>query len=257
MLIDCHTHIGDNQHIRSSVHDLLMSMDKSYIDKSLVFAGKLNNIDNTQMLAAIAPHKKRLYGVAAYHPEDDTLDEVILKDAILNKSVVAVKFYLGYDHWYPNDFRIQSILSLMEDHNITAIFHCGDCLNSVKKAKLKYAHPLGVDDPAVDHPNLKIVIAHMGFPWHRDTAEVCYKNANVYTDISGFVYNNFDEHSLKQFSKTVTEFLDIAPSKKLLFGTDFPISSQTSYREAVDILNMNGVLNSAALFENVNKAFNL
>jgi len=71
-IIDCHTHIGRNEHINSSVDDLLRSMDKSEIEKSLVFAGELNGIDNNYLLEQIAPHRDRLYGVAAYHLDQNT-----------------------------------------------------------------------------------------------------------------------------------------------------------------------------------------
>jgi uncharacterized protein len=251
MIIDVHTHIGMNEHINSSVDNLLLSMDKSKIDKALVFAGEINGITNSYMLEQIALHKDRLYGVAAYHPDNNYNDLHIIYDSIDNEKAVAVKFYLGYDHWYPNDHKIYEILEHLDRKGSTAIFHCGDCLNTVKKAKLKYSHPLGIDDPAVDYPNLNIVIAHMGFPWHRDTAEVCYKNKNVYADISGFVYGDFDSDSQDKFRKVISEFTDICPADKLLFGTDFPISNQDSYIATVFDMELESI------FNNANKAFNL
>jgi uncharacterized protein len=228
MILDCHTHIGRNEHINATVDQLLRSMDTAEIDKSLVFAGKLNSVSNEYLAEQIAPHKDRLYGVACFHPNDSlsALDKLLAE----NSQIVAVKFYLGYDHWYPWDNHICSALIRCQLKNIPAIFHCGDCLNSVRSAKLKYAHPLGIDDVAVDHPNTKFVIAHMGFPWHRDAAEVCYKNKNVYADISGFVYGKFNDESQKKFDKVVEEFVELAPSSKLLFGSDWPISDQESYR---------------------------
>jgi len=122
----------------------------------------------------------------------------------------------------------------VSDFKIPAIFHCGDCLNSVKHAKLKYAHPLLIDEPATDYDDVNFVIAHMGYPWHRDAAQVCYKNPNVYADISGFVYGEFDREDQLKFERTLKEFLDIAGTDKLLFGTDAPISNQASYVEALD-----------------------
>lgn len=254
MLVDCHTHIGRNHHINSSVDDLLKSMDKAGVDKSLVFAGKLNDCPNNYLYDQLKGHRDRLYGIAAWHPDDANLidDRHRLFDDIDEGKVVGVKFYLGYDHWYPHDHRIYDILGKLQKSNVPAIFHCGDCLSSVNHAKLKYAHPLGIDEVAVDYPNLKIVIAHVGFPWVIDTAEVCYKNKNVYTDISGFVYGNFDDDSKFKFQKMIDQFTDIASSDKLLFGTDFPISNQKSYVESLD-----GIFNPTYLSENVIKVFNL
>ena len=234
MIIDCHSHLGKNKNINASVGELLHSMDKANIDKALVFAGRLNAASNQYVLEQIKPHKDRLYAVAACHLEDSKDDDKYLHSLIDGKEVVAVKFYLGYEYWYPTDHRIYAMLEHMRDKNITAIFHCGDCLNTVKGAKLKYAHPLEIDDVAVDFPDQKIVIAHMAFPWVRDAAEVCYKNANVYSDISGFVYGQFGLTDYSKFKRVLEEFLSICPGKKLLFGTDWPISDQSSYVQALN-----------------------
>lgn len=259
MIYDCHTHIGRNKHINSSIKDLLNSMDRANISKSLVFAGKLNDVDNEYLLKEIKNHRDRLYAVAAFHPYDTEIETSILKKCIEERQFVAVKFYLGYDHWYPNDSRIYEMLNFINEHKVAAIFHCGDCLNSVKAAKLKYSHPLNIDDPATDFPNINFIIAHMGNPWILDTAQVCYKNDNVYTDISGYVYNNFSEEMKKCFHEDISHFLKICSKpEKLLFGTDFPISNQKSYVETInDYFCQYGQINPELMTDNVKKAFNL
>ena len=255
MIIDSHTHIGRNEHINSSAEDLLRSMDSCGIDNALVFAGKLNDAPNEYLLEQILPHKDRLFGVAACHPSDFVTDRAMDEffDVLDEKQIVAVKFYLGYDHWYPDDVNIKRVLRVLELNEIPAIFHTGDCLASIQHAKLKYAHPLGIDDVAVDYPDLKIVMAHMAYPWQREAAEVCYKNKNVYADMSGFVYGDFNAKEVRHFHKVVEEFTTIAGgTDKLLFGTDFPISNQKSYIDTVaDMIGMK------AVSENIHKVFNL
>lgn len=256
MIIDTHVHIGRNEHINANVDQLLHSMDKASIDKALVFAGKLNDCPNEYLLEQIAPHKDRLYGVACFHPEDK-FKQSVLEDLLQDsEQIVGVKFYLGYDHWYPNNGLIYSVLDTLQQRNLPALFHCGDCLNSVKKAKLKYAHPLGVDDPAVDFPNNKFVICHVGYPFQREAAEVCYKNSNVYADISGFVYGDFNMQQTHHFRDVINEFVQIAGgTDKLLFGTDWPISNQESYIQTVRSLVLD---NKDNIFEhNARKVFKI
>ncbi len=263
MLIDCHTHIGRNEHINSTVDVLLKSMDAARIDKSFVFAGALNACPTDFMLGQIAPYRDRLYGVAGVHPKilfdgysRRAIDEIkYLTDLYESKQIVAAKFYLGYDHYYPN--QIGNYLEALERVGCPVIFHCGDCLNSVKKAKLKYAHPLNVDDVATDYPGINFIIAHMGNPFIVDTAAVCYKNDNVYTDISGFVYGDFSYQDKKNFKKVLQTYLEIVgDGSKLLFGTDFPISNQKSYLDC--LYNDIGLgLTPEFLSTNVVKAFKL
>lgn len=266
MIIDCHTHLGRNEHINATADQLLQSMDKAGIEKSLVFAGELNDCPNKWMLEQIAPHKDRLYGVLAYeHPNFDSIG--FNRFMAEGHNIVGVKFYTGYDHYYPTDLYdenkhtnalslYQNPLQFCSDHKLPAIFHCGDCLNSVKCAKLKFAHPLNIDEPAVDYNDVKFVIAHMAFPWQKDAAEVCYKNDNVYSDISGFVYGKFSKMDRVKFKKVVNEFLEITDSKKLLFGTDWPISDQKSYRDVVDE-EWGEALSAHTLSKNVKKVFRL
>lgn len=264
-IIDCHTHIGRNEHINATAEELLKSMDKAKIDKALVFAGELNDCPNEWMIEQIKPHRDRLYGVMAYnHPHFRYTDFLQMAQ---DNDIKAIKFYTGYDHYYPLDLYnntgekpvscyFYNPLQICSELGIPAIFHCGDCLNSVKCAKLKYAHPLHIDEVAVDYDDINFIIAHMAYPWQKDAAEVCYKNANVYSDISGFVYKGFTKDDKKKFKKVVGEFLEITSSDKLLFGTDWPISNQDSY---VNTLNteFEESLSPQSLTLNVKKAFKL
>jgi len=236
MIIDAHTHLGRNDHIRGTADQLLKSMDKAGIDKSLVFAGEMNDCPNEWMLEQIAPHKDRLLGVAAYNHNASTPwpHTEKLVNWYGEGKIVAVKFYTGYGHFYPAEKA--HVLPYLEGVGCPAIFHSGDCLNSVKHAKLKYAHPLHIDEVAVDYPKMNFIIAHMAYPWVRDAAEVCYKNDNVYSDMSGFVYGEFDPSEVRKFSNSINSFLDIAGNGKLLFGTDWPISDQSSYVKTVQTL---------------------
>ena len=261
MIIDCHTHLGRNEHISARVDELLKSMDEAAVDKALVFAGDLNNLTTAEMLEEIKLHRDRLYGVAAWdfdyrykHRDADMFEqENNLLRLYESKDIVAVKFYTGYYHKMPSEMEL---LWRLNEVGCPAIFHCGDCLNSVKCAKLKYAHPLNIDDVAVDYPNMNFIIAHMGYPWHRDAAEVCYKNANVYADVSGFVYGKFTPDDFTKFRKVINEFKDIAPMDKLLFGTDWPISDQSSY-VSIMTTDFGDPWEAELLSENVVKAFKL
>lgn len=252
MKIDCHTHIGRNEHINATVDQLLRSMDDAGIEKSLVFAGSINDCPNDYLAEQIAPHKDRLKGVAYYDPQVNCSE---LKSIIEDNQFVAVKFYTGYDHYFPNE--VWYVLELCKELNIPAIFHCGDCLNSIKCAKLKYSHPLNIDEVAVDFPNVKFVIAHMGNPWIIDTAEICYKNENVYTDMSGFVYGSFTHNDYLTFRKYVSQFLEVNGGfDKLLFGSDWPISNQKSYVNTIVKTVDENYLDSI-FSENAKRVFNV
>ena len=98
---------------------------------------------------------------------------------------------------------------------------------------------LHIDDVAVDNPQLKIVICHIGNPWIRDCMEVVYKNDNVYTDISGFVLGSFSYRFERYMRKQVEEILlyGVEP-EDVLYGTDWPIASMETYIEFMDQISI-------------------
>lgn len=236
MILDCHTHIGFGR-LDGRPSSLIASMETAGIDKSLVFAGKLGDCSTNRLLEEIQPYKGRLYAIGYASPEKGGWSMLATEaDTLLASGLIhGLKFYTGYEHFYPDDMAIRPFLELLLKHDRPAIFHSGDTYSGASRAKLKYAHPLHIDDIAVEMPNLKIVIAHMGYPWVIDAAEVCYKNKNVYVDCSGFVYGTFGDTEQAAFSDMWwNDFVRVAGSTdRIMFGTDWPISNQKSYLRAV------------------------
>jgi predicted TIM-barrel fold metal-dependent hydrolase len=120
------------------------------------------------------------------------------------------------------------------------IFHTGDTWSY--KAKVKFAHPMGIDEVAVDHPDVRFVMAHLGNPWLLDAAEVISKNDNVWGDLSGF--NVGDEKGLNELLRMQPPppFLsDIQKSlwaaqrwDRLIYGSDWPLTPMPVYRAFVE-----------------------
>lgn len=263
MIIDAHTHIGFGGAIVADARDLLSSMKKARIDKALILAGALNECPTEKLIETIAPHKGTLYAVGSVspkaigYPKKDLLDR--LDGWLADGAIVALKFYLGYEHFYPHE---ESLLGpyyeLLEKHGRPAVFHTGDCYTEVGRAILKYAHPLEVDVLAARRPKLTIVMAHVGNPWTIDAAEVCYNKPNVYADCSGFVCGKFSAFERRHFVKAVRHFLKWTYSEdKLLFGTDWPISDQKDYLRVIDGLGLSGRAKKKLLSGNAERIFRL
>jgi uncharacterized protein len=106
-----------------------------------------------------------------------------MEERIRDGLVKGIKLYPGYDQYAINDPSLETVFRIAAKHDVPVMIHCGDTY--AKHAKVRQAHPLLVDDVAVDYPDVKFVICHLGNPWFQDTAEVLYKNDNVYADISG------------------------------------------------------------------------
>ncbi len=161
--------------------------------------------------------------------------------------IVALKAYLGYLHFGPEDPKYVPYYEIAKKHHLPIIFHTGD--NWSKTAKLKYAHPLRVDEVAVDHPDVRFVIAHVGNPWLIDAAEVIFKNPNVWADVSGlFVGTDREIKDLLDAAKAPDSapglvFADLKKAiayvgdyKRFLYGSDWPLAPMASYRLLIEAL---------------------
>jgi predicted TIM-barrel fold metal-dependent hydrolase len=157
----------------------------------------------------------------------------------------AFKAYLGYLHFGPDHENYRPYYRLAAKYNLPVIFHTGD--NWSTKAKLKYAQPLLVDEVAVDHPDVRFVMAHFGNPWLIDAAEVIYKNENVWADLSGLFVG--DAKVMHDLLKTVdnrdsASGLVIADLRKsftytgrpdrFLYGSDWPLAPMEAYRRLIE-----------------------
>ena len=136
------------------------------------------------------------------------------------------------------------------------MLHSGDTF--IPGGKLKYSHPLQVDEVAVDFPDVNFVICHLGSPWFRDCMEVVYKNKNVYTDLSGLVLGDFSDRFESYMRTQLQEMLiyGVEPDK-VLFGTDWPISSMESYIEFIEELSIPEKDRKKILYQNSAQLFHL
>jgi predicted TIM-barrel fold metal-dependent hydrolase len=159
--------------------------------------------------------------------------------------LVALKAYLGYLPFGPDHPNYAPYYHLARKHGLPVIFHTGD--NWSTKARLKLAHPLGVDDVAVEWPDVRFVMAHLGNPWLIDAAEVIFKNDNVWADLSGLLVGT--EETLGPLIGAA-ELPDAIPGlvvadvrraliyadryDRLLYGTDWPLAPMRSYRRLIE-----------------------
>ncbi|MEK7542172.1 MAG: amidohydrolase family protein [Patescibacteria group bacterium] len=264
MIIDSHTHIGEFGGKHWAPEQLIQSMDEAGIDISLLIAnffGKKGSegVSTKEVIEVCKkfPRLKAIGNVDYSQVSEQQIEQ--LQDAIEKKLIVGVKFFLGYELFYPNDVKLHPLYEFCSLRNVPVVFHTG-MLESGFSGLLKYSHPLGVDEVAAQFPDLKIVMAHFGNPWIADCAAVVAKNKNVYVDLSGYFseYKPIAEEEKQDFVKQLSEFKMFAGDfTKCLFGTDWPIYSQKEYLEAIRALPMTDEEKKLIFSKNAQKLFNI
>ena len=264
MIIDVHTHIN-NYHedrvtsIDQSLNLLSETMKENKVDYALVLSSyKVNEHrpSTTQVVEAIADRNNLGVVAGISFLNYDYKDVRIISDYLERGLIKGLKFYPGYEPFYPNDSRLQIWYEMAIEFDVPVMFHSGDTY--APRGKVKYSHPIHHDDLAVDYPELKIVICHVGNPWIKDCMEVVYKNDNVYADISGLVLGDFTE-KFERFMKTeIEEMITYAGNPKyLLYGTDWPISNMNSYLKFMDQLDLPEEKKELILWKNAAELFKI
>ncbi len=189
---------------------------------------------------AVARHVPGLFAIGAMDPRRDDRDHLRAVEAALKAGQVkALKGYLGYLHFGPEHPGYRAYYELAERHHLPVIFHTGDTYSP--RAKLKFAHPLGVDEVAVDHPRVRFVMAHVGNPWMIDAAEVVYKNLNVWADVSGLAVGDAEAFQAEERRQVLDEtlanlrraFRYAERPNRFLYGSDWPLAPLAVYRDWV------------------------
>jgi len=263
-IIDCHVHLNHYEGtkylpLEQRKELLLHTMQDGNVDHSIILSSYKVNPDrpSTEQLIEISKKHDNLSVVAGFsidgHNDDDFQDcRKWLKDGLIR----GMKLYCGYEHYYPYDKRYQRVYDLCIEYDVPVMIHTGDTFSS--KGKLKYSHPLNIDEIAVDNPELKIIICHIGNPWIQDCEEVIYKNKNAYADISGLVLGEFSHYFEDYMVDKVREFLNYAGEPRyLLYGSDWPLSSMDSYLNFAAKLELTQHSRELLMFRNAKSLFKI
>jgi len=264
MIIDVHTHLNNYQEdqsrpLKSRLSEMLETMATNSVDHALVLTSyKVNEhrpaLSDVIEITRDVSNIDVVAGISYLNYQERDLREIA--EYLEGGIVKGLKLYPGYEPFYPYDKRCDVVYDLAVEFDVPVMFHTGDTYSP--KGKLRYAHPLNIDDVAVDHPEMKIVICHVGNPWIRDCMEVVYKNKNVYADISGLVLGDFNSHFEEFMSKQLKEMIVYAGEPRyLLYGTDWPISNMDSYIDFMNKLPLSDRDRERIFWENATHLFKL
>jgi len=197
----------------------------------------------------------RLKIVCSIHPDFVGKEHLKAVEQLFKQNkIIGIKIFPGYHPVYPDDQRYFPFYELAGKYNKPVIIHTGDTFGS--HYRVKYAHPLPIDDIAVQFRKTTFVIAHLGNPWIRDATELVYKNENVYADISAFCIGCVDK-TPKYIIDDVSYALEASGRPdKFLYGSDWPLVSMKEYIKII----MKAVpkkYHKQIFFENAKRMFNI
>ena len=141
-----------------------------------------------------------------------------LERAVNEKGCRGWKMYPP-NGFYPDAEEFDSYYALCVDLDIPIVIHQGF---TSRFKHVKYARPVYVDRVAADYPDLKIILAHVGFPWQDEALMIASKNPNVSVDVSGWQLSASTVPSKVYQMIGDAQILRVFPNR-MLFGSDFPL----------------------------------
>jgi predicted TIM-barrel fold metal-dependent hydrolase len=148
------------------------------------------------------------------------------------ENCVGIKLYPGYSDIPVTDPAYNIFFELAQRFGKPVAIHTG--ATSTDRALLKYSHPLVLDELAVRHPKVRIVMCHFGNPWLVDAAAVLEKNPNVAADLSGMLVGRTDLETYfcenSGYIDQLRTWLTYADAwDRIMFGTDWPLANLEEY----------------------------
>lgn len=264
MIVDCHTHVNHYEDetveaLPGCLDKLQLTMRRNRVDASLILTSYkvVPGRPSTRAVVEATRHLPNLHVIAGLSWTTFGQADVDELRALLDEGAIkGLKIYPGYEPFYPADRKLAPAYELAEAYDVPVMIHTGDTY--ARTAKVKYSHPINVDEVAVDFPRVKFLICHLGNPWFRDCMEVVYKNDNVFTDMSGLTLGGFTDRFEAFMRQQLKEMLlwGVEPAK-VLYGTDWPLITMESYLQFVDELRLPARDKDLMLFENAATLFKL
>lgn len=138
------------------------------------------------------------------------------------------KLHPPLQQFHANDPRAYPFYEVVAEARLPVVTHTGHSgigtgMPGGGGVRLKYGHPMDMDDVAADFPDMPIILAHPSFPWQDEAISVCLHKRQVYIDLSGW--------SPKYFSPTLIQYANTLLREKVLFGSDFPLITPDRWLE--------------------------
>lgn len=249
MIIDVHTHamrypdhltddfVREADRARGFHVDLTVEFDEYMrvmepVDRCIVFGMKARHtgfyVPNDWIAAFAARAPEKIVPFMSLDPtEPDFLDD--FEHSHRDLGLRGIKLAPMYANFDPNAPRLDELYRRAAKHNLPILFHAGTTF--CQFAPLKYTRPALWDDVAMRHPDLKMILAHLGHPFENEALVTTRKHPNLYLDLSALHYRPWQLYN----SLILAQEYHVMP--KILFGSDYPFTTPAASIEGLHALN--------------------
>jgi len=251
MIVDCHVNVYEDRHVlpllknetkffRPGAPPLKADPETVFqgmagVDKAILFSLRYHDSsgidgDDEITAATVAKYPGKFVGFAALDPRRaDAMD--LLEHAVIDLKLKGVKFGPIYNGVSLLDPRMEPFYKFCIRHNLPLTMHMGTTY--ARNAPADFGRPIYVEEIALRHPELKMIMAHMGHPWYEECIVIARKQPNVYCEVSALHYRPWQYYNILICAQEYT----IHDRNKIFFGTDFPYEGVEESLEGLRNIN--------------------
>lgn len=224
-------------------------MDQGNVNKSLIsawIAPRNVLISNDEVADFVSQAPDRLIGVGSADISKPMEAVREIRRCVDELGFKAIRVLPWLCELPPTDRRFYPIYTACCELDIpfcTQIGHTGPLMSS------EVGRPIYLDQVALDFPELKIVGGHIGYPWTEEAIAVATKHENVFIDTSAY--------TVKRYPKNLVEFMRGHGSKKVLFGTNYPMIMPEKALQGLDDLGLGDQAKTDFLSGNAQRIFKI
>lgn len=188
--------------------------------RTIVFGGKAKLsgvwVDDRHVAAYVAEHAETLIGFLSVDPTQPGWEDELHEghEELGLRGIKLLPMYAGFS---PDDRLLDPLWEYAAKHKLPVLLHTGTTF--VSQARLDFTLPRLLDVVAIRHPEVKIILAHLGHPFEGECVVTIRKHPNLYADISALHYRPF------QFYHSLMLVQEYGVWDKVLFGTDYPFTT--------------------------------
>ena len=200
--------------------------------KTVVFGGKARLsglwVDDQYVADYVRQRPDHLIGFLSVDPTQPGWQEE-LRFGHQELKLRGIKLLPMYAGFRPDDPNLDPLWRYAQQHQLPVLLHAGTTF--IAQAPLECTLPRHIDPVATRHPDVKIILAHLGHPYEGECVVTIRKHPNVYADISALHYRPF------QFYHSLMLVQEYGVWDKLLFGTDYPFTTVNSTIQGLRVMN--------------------
>lgn len=207
---------------------------------TVVFGGKARLsglwVDDRTVAEYVARDPKRLMGFLSVDPTCNGWEGEMKagREELGLRGIKLLPMYAGFS---PEDPRLEPLWKYAGREGLPVLLHMGTTF--IAQAPLAHTLPRLIERAALDHPGVRIILAHLAHPYEGECIATIRKHANVYADLSALHYRPW------QLYNSLMLVQEYGVWDKVLFGTDFPFTTVNA--SVAGIRALNNMLEGTAL----------